>query len=141
MINISVIKIIVFCFILIFISGTPVSQESEANIISEIVCEDDDLKKSETKDSLRSERKYVLKVMNRSFATITTKFKNYFESPIALKTRSSFQHFNSGNFIFVKSFIYIYPEFLQYSNSYKSNNFLFVNISRLKHLRISKMRC
>lgn len=141
MVNLSLIKIVLLCFIFIFISGNPVSQEFELNEISEIICETEESAESESKESYRGKKNYDLKVLIKYCTTVKNKFKNYFNSISSFSTGKSSQNFNSGHFFCFNSCILNYPGNLRYINFYHSINSIFVNISRLKKLRISKMRC
>ena len=51
MINISLIKTVLLCFMLVFIYGNSFSQEFEQSVIPEIICEAEGSDESESKES------------------------------------------------------------------------------------------
>lgn len=138
LINISIFRTILLFFILVFISENPVSQEFELNENTEIICETEESAGSESKESFRKENKNILKAL---ILPVKNKLKNLFDSVSYFNSRNLPHNFSSGQFYFVYSIFHNYPHILQNNNTNKSNNSFYVNISRLKELRISNMRC
>lgn len=137
MINISLIKSVLLCFMLVFIYGNTFSQELEHNAIPEIISEAEVSDESESKESFRSEKKNIFTLLIKYFTPVKYKFKNFF-SFLSSFNSGNFPHESSCGFLFC---IKINSDNLQYYSSYHTINPLFVNISYLKQLRTSKMRC
>ena len=139
LINISIFRTILLFFILVFfISENPVSQEFELNENTEIICETEESAGSESKESFRKDYKNILKAL---IIPVKNKFKNYLDSVTFFSSGTPSHKFSFVQYFFVFSIINNYPHILQNNNANKSNNSFFVNISRLKELRISNMRC
>ncbi len=141
MINISLIKTVLLCFMLVFIYGNSFSQEFEQSVIPEIICEAEGSDESESKESFRSEKKIIFTFLIKYFTPVKNKIQNFY---------GFLSSFNSGNSSYKSSYGFlfcnnscmnIYYDNLQYHSSYHYINSLFVNISYLKQLRVSNMRC
>lgn len=141
MIKLSMIKAALIFFIMIFISENPVSTEFELNEFSENIRETEESAESESEESFKSENKYIYTGLVKSLTPFKIIFRNFLGYFSNFNSGNLPKHFNSGHFFFTDSYIHIYPDDLQYPGFFNSFNSIFVNISYLKQLRISKMRC
>ncbi len=141
--NLFLNRTVLIGLILIFISVIPAYQECELNEFSETICETEESSESESesKESFRSGNKYVYTGLIKSPIPFKKIFKRFLGSLSSFNNENLSQNFNSGLFFCIISYIHICPNNLHYTDFYLSNNPLFVNISDLKQLRISKMRC
>ncbi len=137
-------KILFYCLILIFISGYPVSMKTEACAVSECFSdseESEESEESELKVTARSQKKILQSNLLKSGLFLRNKVNNFLTSLTSYLNFNTEKNIHSRNLSLINSTACICSFNLRYLSLCKCCYPLFVNISFLKQLTISQMRC
>lgn len=139
--NLYFIKTIFFCLILIFICGYPASIKIEADAVSECFSDSEESEDSESEVTAGTQKKKLKSNFLKSGAFLGKKINNFLISLSSYLNFNTDKNFHSRNLSLINSSACINPNDLRYFSLCKSCYALYVNISFLKQLTISQMRC